>query len=259
MTLLFWNYVAVPFYQAAYALFDIGYSGDDGERWGGSERMRRFYEGEIPVDDLTNDPQEQEDLLWSKRVYERQQALVIEEHRLTVEVENFWPEFGHRIARQLVDETHSNSYYHYVNSGLQAAMDNQYLETVDQRHLDRIEELGAIDVKPYSVNLLTIEADMVGKVVELAWAQNGKADFDWSGTSGATSYDVVRGELLDLTAGAGLSAAVALSCDQPDTSASDHETPPAGDGFYYVVRGRDGSEVGSWGSAARNAEITACE
>jgi hypothetical protein len=57
----------------------------------------------------------------------------------------------------------------------------------------------------------------------------------------------------------GVSAAEALSCGQSGTAVSDNETPLSRSGFYYVVRGRNEDGAGSWGTAARNSQIDACD
>ena len=97
----------------------------------------------------------------------------------------------------------------------------------------------------------------VGEVANLAFDAGSKSDFSWDAATGASSYDVASGGLQSLRTN-GYSSAANFSCDQPGTSASDPATPAASDGFYYVVRGRAGVDTGSWGSADRDAGITAC-
>ncbi|MDQ7005660.1 MAG: thrombospondin type 3 repeat-containing protein [Acidobacteriota bacterium] len=97
----------------------------------------------------------------------------------------------------------------------------------------------------------------VGEVANLLFAAGSKSDFSWDAATGAGSYDVASGGLQSLRS-SGYSSASNFSCDQPGTSASDPATPAAGDGFYYVVRGRAGVDTGSWGGADRDAGITAC-
>lgn len=97
----------------------------------------------------------------------------------------------------------------------------------------------------------------VGGVAGLTWDAGSKTDFSWDAALGADTYDVARGGLADLRSN-GYSSAGGFSCDQVGTSASDPATPTSGDGFYYVVRGRAGTDTGTWGSPNRDSGITAC-
>ncbi|GAB4223415.1 MAG: hypothetical protein Kow0062_23540 [Acidobacteriota bacterium] len=101
-----------------------------------------------------------------------------------------------------------------------------------------------------------------GEVTGLMFAAN-KVDFSWDPLTGASGYDVARGDLRQVLADGNLSGATGFSCNQPGTSASDPATPsPAGEGFYYLVRGRDAGGGMTWGSGGgtpdRDAAIGAC-
>ena len=84
-----------------------------------------------------------------------------------------------------------------------------------------------------------------GEVGNLTLDAN-KTGLSWDALAGATGYDVAKGPLQDLPS-SGLSTAQGFSCDQASTSANDPATPSAGSGFYYLVRGRDGSGPFTWG------------
>jgi len=142
--------------------------------------------------------------------------------------------------------------------GLQAAIDNQYLEIVDQRHLDDLGEIDSITLQPYSASLVVVEADEVAKVTGLTWPVGDGTRFNWEAAAGATAYDIVRGDLRLLRIDAGLASVEPFSCGQTESTGIETETPPAGRGFYYLVRGRAGADSGTWGSAQRNSEIGAC-
>ena len=68
----------------------------------------------------------------------------------------------------------------------------------------------------------------------------GAAALSWGALPGATGYDVVRGNLGALREAAGDFAAATVACVAsriPGTTVTDGTTPPAGQGFWYVVRG----------------------
>ncbi|HEX6852403.1 MAG TPA: hypothetical protein VF139_13475 [Candidatus Polarisedimenticolaceae bacterium] len=74
-----------------------------------------------------------------------------------------------------------------------------------------------------------------------------------------TLFDLARGVLAELRAGshAGETCAVAGS---PSTSASDPAVPPAGTGFWYLVRARNACGSGSWGAGSNGTprSVAAC-
>lgn len=102
---------------------------------------------------------------------------------------------------------------------------------------------------------------------------NGAGNFDidkqapsvvrWSVQPGPLHYDVVRGDVANLSAGAGgtvdLGAVVCLEEDSPDNSTvgfEDAAQPAVGQVFFYLTRGALGSLIGpgSWGDGSGNAE-----
>jgi enterochelin esterase-like enzyme len=85
----------------------------------------------------------------------------------------------------------------------------------------------------------------------LASKEGSTARFDWSDQATADTYDVARGTLSSLGPGSwGACVAEGLT----DSSYDDPEIPPAGAGWFYLVRGRDAAcgGAGSWGSASND-------
>jgi hypothetical protein len=72
------------------------------------------------------------------------------------------------------------------------------------------------------------------------------------------AYDVIRGDLANLQAGAGdsvdLGPVVCLADDLPTTAALDPATPGPGQGFFYLFRWADG-----WGTASSGAPREAAD
>jgi hypothetical protein len=61
----------------------------------------------------------------------------------------------------------------------------------------------------------------------------------WSAASGATGYDVVKGDIITLLASGGdftSSTTACLANDLPATTVSDTEVPPAGSGRWHLIR-----------------------
>ena len=70
-----------------------------------------------------------------------------------------------------------------------------------------------------------------GAMQELDWA--GTTTLSWPALAGAASYTVYRGDLASLPFGYGDCVSV-LDPDPTDTQFVDAETPPAGNGFFYL-------------------------
>jgi hypothetical protein len=66
-----------------------------------------------------------------------------------------------------------------------------------------------------------------------------RTGFDWTDTSGASSYDVVRGDLSTLRTQRSFTPAVqaCIENDGPDPQGFDPSTPAVGKAFWYLVRG----------------------
>jgi hypothetical protein len=94
----------------------------------------------------------------------------------------------------------------------------------------------------------------------------GALRLEWSVSPAATGYDVVRGSLQILTAFSGDFTAATQACSADDTSAASlltPDSPPAGEGYWYLVRGVNCALAGTYDSAdpsqvgVRDAEIQA--
>ena len=88
----------------------------------------------------------------------------------------------------------------------------------------------------------------------------------WGILSGATQYDIVRGNLGDLRSGGGDFSTAATTClddNRTTTSILSSGTPAAGDGFWFLVRGANCGGSGTYDSSGigqvglRDAEISA--
>ena len=65
-----------------------------------------------------------------------------------------------------------------------------------------------------------------------------------------TVYDLVRGTLQDLLAAGGIAGAACVAAEYSATAFSETLSPAPGEGFYYVVRGRNACGTGTWGAAS---------
>jgi hypothetical protein len=70
----------------------------------------------------------------------------------------------------------------------------------------------------------------------------------WTPDGGPLTWDIVKGDIRQLLAGGDFATSL-LTClknDWSDPTANDPSTPPAGSGFYYLVRASGCARVGSW-------------
>ncbi len=76
-----------------------------------------------------------------------------------------------------------------------------------------------------------------------------------------TTYDLLRGTLSDLRSRGGVDDATCLARNLSGATASDDSTPPAGDGFHYLVRAANACGSSDWGKAsdASPRSATACD
>jgi hypothetical protein len=114
-------------------------------------------------------------------------------------------------------------------------------------------------VDDFSIRAFEIAVD--GNVGDLQVDGGSAGNLSWQATPGATagSYDVVRGNLAELSAGAGSVHLGALTCieeNSPDLASSDATIPPVGGGFFYLVRFELGFSVGPWGFGSGGDERT---
>jgi hypothetical protein len=104
--------------------------------------------------------------------------------------------------------------------------------------------------------------DAPGEAGGVAWDDDG-ITVRWSrldreaGTG--TAYDLTRGSLAELRATAAYSDATCIGAALAAAEATDAETPPADDGFWYLVRPANACGIGTWGSdsagLARNPAV----
>jgi len=82
----------------------------------------------------------------------------------------------------------------------------------------------------------------------------------WTAASGATTHDVVRGGLLALHNSGGNFQIATQTCvadSAPGSSVTTGGTPSAGDGYWFLVRGRNCGGKGTYGSTQEDAGIAA--
>jgi len=92
----------------------------------------------------------------------------------------------------------------------------------------------------------------------------GETIYEWASLAPlagtGTTYDVVRGLVTDLRVQNGFATAVCRADNQVPIIHNDIQRPPAGNGFYYVVRGQNACGSGSYGDSSSGAArtVTAC-
>lgn len=163
VTILLWNYVCQPAADALEAFYAEALDGAENPRFfekiGGRANLAKLLAGRGEPPPALKEPRFANAVAKARRHYQRQRELVTEHHRVTLSFTGAprgasgpW-----KLTRYLIDATHSNSYYHYRKSGLQAAIAHQGLEAVDSRMIRQPAEIGPIEISPYSVTLLVLE------------------------------------------------------------------------------------------------------
>ncbi len=104
----------------------------------------------------------------------------------------------------------------------------------------------AVFAPPTEVGNLGFDTD--GRT--LTW--NSQAD----GTGSSTVYDLLRGLLDDLRADGDIGAASCLATSVPESRYTDATQPVIGEGFYYVVKARNGCGEAGWGADGSGMERT---
>jgi hypothetical protein len=87
----------------------------------------------------------------------------------------------------------------------------------------------------------------------LTLSKTGDARLTWDPVTGATRYDIVSGPILFLRDTFGnfrLASTRCLGNDIGDTTTTDAQIPPVGDGYWYLVRGVSCSGVATYDSGA---------
>ena len=226
--LLLWNYVGVPFRDAASVLTDRGYSEAQIYAFGASNaqlsQLRNYWEDTTnTVAAPTSVAQERTDLAVAKTHYQRQKALVNENHTVALNLANFTTNSGtnYQLTRYEIDSDSSNSYAHYLAAGgdgalaaaTAAASAHQNLEIVDRRQFTSLTSLGTLAFKPYMATLLVLERNVAAAgIFAPVTAQIGQAGLTASVTvqSGATYEWRIQGG--KITGGQG-TAQITFSAD----------------------------------------------
>ncbi len=101
------------------------------------------------------------------------------------------------------------------------------------------------DVQHAPAEIASVALSKVGGATRLSWTSQDP-------TAGvATTYDVVSGLLLDLRSSGGFAAAICLQNGILDTPFDDpRSAPAAGNGFYYLLRGRNSCGIGTYGNSS---------
>lgn len=121
---------------------------------------------------------------------------------------------------------------------------------------DQVVESGIDDLR-----ILGYSIASDGDVASVSVSGKGDTVLDWlavPGGSGAT-YDVVRGDLANLSGDTDLGALTCIEEDSVDTSTAgdpDASQPAAGQGYFYLVRFQLGLSTGEWGRSTAGGERT---
>jgi N-acetylneuraminic acid mutarotase len=108
------------------------------------------------------------------------------------------------------------------------------------------------DCAPSNPTAFSVPADVAGLTVA-----SDKVTVQWSsavpGSGSGTVHDLVRGRLGELPVGAGGSESC-VAVGIAGASAQDLSTPPIGDGYWYLVRGKNVCGIGPYGHASGGSE-----
>ena len=91
------------------------------------------------------------------------------------------------------------------------------------------------------------ECDLPGEVTGLTVNGKSPTTLAWTALGAGVEYDLASGSLDDLRADQGVSGASCLDDDLATASASDARGLPAGEGYYYIVRGQSSCGSGTYG------------
>lgn len=117
-----------------------------------------------------------------------------------------------------------------------------------------------VDDVPSEGRIVHLTRSVPEQVPGLTVRGRGPTDLEWSRPrSGGTplQYDVATGRLADLRSSAVFGAGECLASGVQDTRYTETRSPsPAGEGYYYLVRARNGCFTGTYGSPARDQHGT---
>jgi hypothetical protein len=105
-----------------------------------------------------------------------------------------------------------------------------------------------VSAGPEETDLL--EVGTGGDKTNLAWCSGGPS------AGIATVYDIPRGGLNEFPVGTGMSETCLSPGGLSNSTATDPDAPPAGMGFWYLVRGRNSCATGTYGFQGHNGVPT---
>ncbi len=114
----------------------------------------------------------------------------------------------------------------------------------------------ACDCAPLDPGVNAVPSEVTG----LGAGAAGGLTLSWDAATGAgsaTVHDVIRGSLAELPVGGG-AGEFCLASGIAAATATDGAVPGPGDGFWYLVRGRNACGSGPYGPAALPRLSTAC-
>ncbi|MEE9230972.1 MAG: thrombospondin type 3 repeat-containing protein, partial [Acidobacteriota bacterium] len=114
------------------------------------------------------------------------------------------------------------------------------------------------DCDPLDPDARFIPAEILGLDISSDPSVPGRAEINWPAfllsPGDGNAYDLIRGNVADLSTGQGFSQAECLLDLTPVTSATDDDVPAAGEGFYYAVRAEVSCGTGPFGSDTSDNE-----
>lgn len=133
-------------------------------------------------------------------------------------------------------------------------------DTITARYIDALDCNGSTNVT-YTATISVASVEVPGEALGLVVSRPDSVHLEWALLSGADRYDVAGGNLSALHAEKYFASATCLISDLAQNRWDDSRPGPAADdGFYYLVRGKNGAGSGSWGrgSDGTERELTGC-
>ena len=166
ISILLWNYTPPPIKAVLRYLKSLGYSKDSFKELNISKKdIRRFlqegkFSKRLSLPEVTN-----KDLKDARSIFLKQQHLVQLHQRVTLAIDNL-PYDSFKYRRYLIDETHSNSHYYYEKAkaegksedqAIEEARAHQHIEKVEEKILNKNDNIPPIPLGPYSISLIILE------------------------------------------------------------------------------------------------------
>jgi len=108
----------------------------------------------------------------------------------------------------------------------------------------------ACDCAPANASAFTLPGDVRGL------GHASESLLSWSPGSGATVYDVLRGDLAVLRSGLSVASAACLGTGLSTTSFDDPSVPGSEGGYFYLVQARNACGAGGYGTATDGSPRT---